>query len=96
MSGLVDHRAGGIQDWWDTGLVVAGLVGHRALQMLQFRCKKQELRLLLAVHPCPIPSFLLTGPSCFAVNSNSHGPTLKHRTGARKAATGTKTEMNRA
>ncbi|KAK7828912.1 hypothetical protein U0070_002142, partial [Myodes glareolus] len=36
------------------------------------------------------------GPSCFVVNSNSHGSTLKHRTGAKQAASGTKTEMNGA
>lgn len=47
---------------------------------------------------CPTPSFLLTGSSCFAVNSSSHGPHIKAQKdrGPGQAARGTKTEMNGA
>lgn len=83
---MEEAKAGGLQGWW-----VADLC----------RCFNSDVRsrswgYCWLFTPCPIPSFLLIGPSCFAVNLNSHGSTLKHRTGAKQAASGTKTEMNRA
>lgn len=73
---MEEAKAGGQQDWWVAGLAVsragglqgwqsAGLVGCRSLQMLQFRYEKQELRLLLAVHPLPHSQFPAHRPFLF-------------------------------
>ena len=68
--------------------------------MLQCRCGKQgaEVTAGCPPPPRPTPSFLLTGSSCFAVNSSSHGSHIKAEKDRRpgRAARGTDTEMNRA
>lgn len=85
------------------GWGVAGVLQwerQRALGMLQCRCGKQgaEVTAGCPPPPRPTPSFLLTGSSCFAVNSSSHGSHIKAEKDRRpgRAARGTDTDMNRA
>lgn len=69
-----------------------------ALGMLQSRCGRQGAEVTAGCSPpYPTPSFLLTGSSCFAVNSSSHGLHMKAQKdrGPGQAARGTETEMNR-
>lgn len=98
LSGLLDQCSAEMDKVGARGAAV-GEAG--SLGMLRCRCGKQGAKVTAGCSPPPTPhptpSFLLTGSSCFAVNSSSHGSHIKaedRRPG--RAARGTDTEMNRA